>query len=80
MIGVFNMLPKPVNNGPCIIFYETRTSTPTYEVRVKAYKYINIKTKKTHKTMVNIKDLGLTNGIHLNEEVTIKENIGKLKI
>lgn len=73
------MLPKSVNNGPCIIFYDTRTCSPICEVKQKAYKYISIKTKKKH-TMVNIKDLGLTNGIHLNEEVTIKENVGKLKI
>lgn len=71
------MLSKSVNNGPCIIFYDTRVCTSTCEIKRKPYKYINIKTPK--KEIKNVKDLGLTNEIHINEE-TIEENLDEIKI
>lgn len=61
------MLSKSVNNGPCIIFYDTRASTPTYQIKTKQYKYINI--KPSQKNIKNVKDLGLTDEIHVNNEV-----------
>ena len=62
------MLSKSVNNnGPCIIFYDTRACTPTYQIKTKQYKYINIKPRQ--KDIKNVKDLGLTDEIHVNNEV-----------
>lgn len=61
------MLSKSANNGPCIIFYDTRACTSTCEIKRKPYKYMNIKSSK--KKIKNVKDLGLTDEIHVNNEV-----------
>lgn len=50
----------------CIIFYDTRVSSSTCEIKQKPYKYINI--EPPSKPIVNVTYVGLTDEIHVNKE------------